>query len=136
MLIDQTVLEAKRYGVLSCTSQTSLSQAAQQMVEEDVSALVVIDQDGSLQGIITRTDLLRALKSDQDWQVHTVSDYMSPDVVTVSEKTSIREVAVILLEQQIHRVVVIKHEQNKILPISVVSAADIVYHMTQKSADD
>ncbi|MCZ7551123.1 MAG: hypothetical protein B6D39_02800 [Anaerolineae bacterium UTCFX2] len=133
MAIEQTVLEAKRYGVVSCDPQASLLLAAQRMVEEDISALVVVGSDGSLQGLISRTDLMRALIDDQNWQNRSVAEYMNPDVVTVSEDASIQEVANILLDRQIHRVVVVKKYPEQNLPISVVSAADIVYHMTRKS---
>ena len=127
MAIEQTVLEAKRYGVVSCDPQASLLLAAQRMVEEDISALVVVGSDGSLQGLISRTDLMRALIDDQNWQNRSVAEYMNPDVVTVSEDASIQEVANILLDRQIHRVVVVKKYPEQNLPISVVSAADIVY---------
>lgn len=136
MAIEQTVLEAKRYGVVSCNPQTSLLFAAQQMVEEDISALVVVDSNSSLQGIISRTDLMRALINNQDWRSQSVSDYMNQDVVTVPEDASIREAAIILLDRQIHRVVVVKNTPEQNLPISVVSAADIVYHMTRQSQED
>lgn len=136
MTINKTVLEAKRYGVITCSGKASLQLAAQRMVEEDVSAIVVIDTDGSLQGIISRTDLLRALMDDNNWQCRTVAEYMNPEVVTVTEAASIGDVASILLNRQIHRVVVTKLEQGKALPVSVISTADVIYHMVQDSGED
>lgn len=131
MTIDKTVQEAKRYGVMTCTREVTLLLAAQRMVEEDVSALVVVDAGGGLQGIISRTDMLRASMEDINWQRRTVSEYMKSEVVTVSEDASIGDVASILIDRQIHRVVVTKLEQGKTIPVAVVSAADVVYHMAQ-----
>ncbi len=131
MPIDKTVQEAKRYGVMTCTRDASLLFAAQRMVEEDVSALVVVDADGSLQGIISRTDMIRASMEDKNWQRRTVSEYMNPEVATVSEEASIGDVASILIDRQIHRVVVTKLEEGRIVPVAVVSAADVIYHMAQ-----
>jgi hypothetical protein len=37
------------------------------------------------------------------------------------------------LDQQIHRVVAVREEGGKKRPISVVSAADIVYHMVKNN---
>jgi len=54
MIEDQTVLEAKRIGVFSCKIGTTLGDAARYMVSEDVSALVVTDEEGCLAGIISR----------------------------------------------------------------------------------
>jgi CBS domain-containing protein len=133
MATDLTVLQAKRFGVFSCSKDNTLSEAAQRMVEEDISALVVVDENGFLAGIITRTDLIRALVSLEDWEKHKVSSLMSPEVVTVTAQTNLLRVAEILLEQQIHRVVAVREEDGKKRPISVVSAADIVYHMVKNN---
>lgn len=133
MPTDLTVLQAKRFGVFSCSKENTLLEAAQRMVEEDISALVVVDEDGFLTGIITRTDLMRALVSLEDWEKQKVSSLMNPEVVTVTPQTNLLRVAEILLDQQIHRVVVVRDEDGKKRPMSVVSAADIVYHMVNNS---
>jgi CBS domain-containing protein len=131
MPTDLTVLQAKRFGVFSCNKENTLLEAAQRMVEEDISALVVVDENGFLAGIITRTDLMRAFVSLEDWEKHKVSSLMSPEVVTVTAQTNLLRVAEILLDQRIHRVVAVREEDGKKRPISVVSAADIVYHMVK-----
>jgi predicted transcriptional regulator len=131
MRTDQTVIQAKRFGVFSCRKNKSLLHAAQQMVEEDISALVVVDDDGFLAGIITRTDLLRAFVRFEDWEKQRVESFMNTEVVTVSPQTQLDRVAELLLEKQIHRVVVARNEDGKLRPISVVSAADLVYHMVK-----
>ena len=131
MIEDQTVLEAKRIGVFSCKIGTTLGDAARYMVSEDVSALVVTDEEGCLAGIITRTDLLRALLASSAWEVHTIDEYMIVDVVTVSPQTRLSQVAELLLQKHIHRVVVVRDDDGKSSPISVVSAGDLVYHMVK-----
>ena len=131
MIEDQTVLEAKRIGVFSCKTGTTLGDAARYMVSEDVSALVVTDEEGCLAGIITRTDLLRALLASSAWDVHTIDEYMIVDVVTVSPQTHLSQVAELLLQKHIHRVVVVRDDDGKSSPISVVSAGDLVYHMVK-----
>ena len=57
---EMSVLEAKRYGAFHCAPEAKMKEAASQMVEEDISGLVVIGADGSLLGIINRTVLLCA----------------------------------------------------------------------------
>jgi CBS domain-containing protein len=132
MSMDQTVLEAKRIGVFNCTVNCSLAQAGKIMVDEDISALVVVDEDGWLAGIVTRTDLLRAWVHAKDLSVERLRDYMNPDVVTVLEDACLSDVAKILLEHQIHRVVIVRPEGEKNKPIAVVSAADLIYHMVNE----
>ncbi len=130
MSMNQTVLEAKRIGVFHCTVDCHLPDAAGLLVEEDISTLVVTDHEGCLAGIITRTDFLRAWSSAPDWRSETVRQYMNPAVITVPETACLADVARLILEQHIHRVVVIRHtEDGKRRPIAVVSSADLIYHM-------
>ena len=93
MTVRQTVLEAKRYGVLDCRPQQTLSEAASRMIAEDVSALVAVDSHGCLAGILSRLDLLRALVGSPDWEQELVQDWMVPDVVTVAPDLSLRSAA-------------------------------------------
>lgn len=132
-MTDQTVIQAKRFGVFTCHLDQRLSEAAHLMVEEDISALVVVDEGGYLVGIITRTDLLRALVEHEDWEQRPVDEHMNREVVTVLPQTSLLRVAELLLDKQIHRVVVVREENGKKRPISVVSAADLVYHMVKST---
>lgn len=131
MRTDQTVIEAKRFGVYSITQNKSLREAASRMVEEDISALAVLDEEGYLAGIITRTDLLRAFVNFDAWENQRVEAFMNRDVVTVTPQTTLVHVAELLIEKQIHRVVVARDENGKKRPVSVVSAADLVYHMVK-----
>ena len=132
MRTDQTVLQAKRFGVYNCRKDSSLYDAAQLMVEEDISALVVLDEQGFLSGIITRTDMLRALVNDENWETQPVENFMNPTVVTVTPQTNLIRVAELLLDKQIHRVVVVRDENAKKRPASVVSEADLIYRMIKE----
>jgi signal-transduction protein with cAMP-binding, CBS, and nucleotidyltransferase domain len=129
---ETTVMQAKRLGVLTCQRDTRLLDAARQMADEDISALVVVDSGGYLAGIITRTDLLRAHAAHADWTKYKVGDYMNPNVVAVSPAATLTEVRQLLLSNQIHRVVVVRHEEGKQRPVAVVSAADLIYHMVRE----
>ena len=128
---DRTVLQAKRYGVFSCTGATTIAEAARVMAGEDVSCLVVVDDAGYLEGVITRTDLLRARSEGEDWATKAVKDYMTEDVVTVEPEDRLNRVADLLLDQHIHRVVVVQKEDGRRRPVAVISAADIVYDMAK-----
>lgn len=131
-MLNQTALEAKRYGVFVCEHCMSLSDAVKQMVSEDISALVITDADGCLTGILSRTDLIRAaIEREEDWWEQPVGAYMNKDVITVPPDATLRDVGVILLDNRIHRVVVAYEEDGKKRPLSVISATDIVYHLAK-----
>jgi DeoR family transcriptional regulator, catabolite repression regulator len=131
MSLDQTALEAKRYGVFTSESSMTLAEATRRMVVEDVSALVITDADGYLTGILSRTDVIRAAIQMQDWQDRLVEEFMNTEVVTVPIQTTLRDVAEILLDHRIHRVVVIREDEGRKQPLSIISAADVVYHLAK-----
>lgn len=126
---NMTVLEAKRFGVTTCKTSTTLMNVACTMQENNISALVVIDNDGFLAGVITRTDLVRACFERDDWQRQPVRAYMNADVVTVRLDDRLETVMSLLIERHIHRVVAVEVVGDKLKPMGVLSATDIVYHM-------
>lgn len=126
---DMTVLEAKRFGVTTCRATATLMSAACIMQENNISALVVVDGEGFLAGVITRTDLVRAGYDRGDWQHQPVRAYMNADVVTVRLDDRLETVMALLIERHIHRVVAVETVGDKLKPMGVLSATDIVYHM-------
>jgi CBS domain-containing protein len=131
ILYELTVIQAKRFGIVSCLAEATLSAAARQMVADDISGLVVVDQEGYLQGVITRTDLLNAYNQNPRWGDQLVSEYMNTDVVTVSPHDHLDKVARILIDRHIHRVVVVDESTGAKRPLGVISDADLLYHMVR-----
>jgi signal-transduction protein with cAMP-binding, CBS, and nucleotidyltransferase domain len=126
-----TVLQAKRYGVFTCLASDTLGHVAIEMFQRDVSALVVVDTNGFLEGIITRTDLVRAVALEAEWREQLVSSAMTVDVVTIGMDDSLGLVIELLLQEHIHRVVAVEEEAGRLRPVAVLSAADIIFHMAQ-----
>ncbi|HRJ43598.1 MAG: CBS domain-containing protein [Caldilineaceae bacterium] len=129
-----TVLQAKRYGVFVCKGDDSLGYAAKEMAQRDVSALVVVDGEGLLEGIVTRTDLLRAGALEPEWSSLPVSSAMTVDVVTISMHENLGVVMELLLQEHIHRVVAVEREGAAQRPVALLSAADIVFHMARAAS--
>jgi CBS domain-containing protein len=128
----RTVLEAKRYGCYSCTPDTTLLEAIRRVVEEDISCLVVLDPEGYLAGVITRSDMVRAYLASDDWAAQKVGDHMTTHVVTVSGDDRLSDVAQLLIDRHIHRVIAVREENGRQRPVAVVSDADLVYHMVKE----
>lgn len=126
-----SVTQAKRFGVWTIAPDVSLREVTRQMVDHNISALVVVDEEGYLEGVITRTDLVRAAYDRDDWMELSVSDYMKRNVVTVGLDDSLERVMGLMIDNHIHRVVAVELENGKLRPVAVLSAADVVYHMAQ-----
>jgi CBS domain-containing protein len=125
------VMRAKRFGVYSCHAGDTLKTAARVMNARNISALVVVDENGLLDGVITRTDLVRACFQDDEWAYALVDDYMNHEAVTVELTEPLSTVMELLIDRHIHRVIAVTSEASGLRPVAVLSAADIVYHMAQ-----
>ncbi len=125
------VLKAKRFGIYSCHADDTLKTAARTMNGRNISALVVVDAQGFLEGVITRTDLVRACHENSQWATALVAQYMSRHTVTVGLDEPLETVIELLLQRHIHRVVAVAEDAGGQRPVGVLSAADIVYHMAQ-----
>jgi predicted transcriptional regulator len=127
-----SVMQSKRFGVWTITRDVTLKAVAREMVNRNISCLVVVNEDGYLEGLITRTDLVRAAHERRDWMHAAANDYMVHNVVTVGLEDKLERVMELLIEHHVHRVVAVESENGKLRPVAVLSAADVVYHMAQE----
>lgn len=124
------VLTAKHLGVIACPVNATLLDAARMMDEEDISSIVMVDDAGYLRGILTRTDILRAaVEHPDEWETCSCPAWMTSDVVTVPPTASLEDAAKLLQQKHIHRVVVAEKDGHGLIPLAVISARDIIYHL-------
>lgn len=128
---DLPVLKAKRFGVYTCHERCTLKDCAKLLDSRNVSSLVVVGDEGQLRGIITRSDLVHACYQQLDWAAQKVDAWMNADVVTVELDATLLDVMQLLIDKHIHRVVAVRRENDIIIPMGILSDADIVYHMAQ-----
>ena len=105
-----SVMQAKRFGVWAISRDANLKAVARELVDRNISCLVVADEDGYLEGLITRTDLVRAAYESSDWMQQTGDDYIVRNVVTVRLEDHLERVMELLIEHHVHRVVAVEPE--------------------------
>jgi CBS domain-containing protein len=92
----------------------TLEHAHALMLERSVSCLAVIENQGRLAGVISRSDLLHAgtAKERDRWSralvlpTKSVRDVMSPGAISVDIGASVRDAARLMVEHHVHRVFV------------------------------
>lgn len=127
--MNRTVREVMHEGVLTCTPDTSIQLAAKQMVEQDVSALVVINASGHMIGLLSRTDLVKVRLDTPDkaeLRTRSVANIMTTDVVSVHVEDTLQQAAELIMGRHIHRVVVIEDDEGGKKPIGILSITDVV----------
>lgn len=134
---EKTVADWMHRGVISCHPDTSVEKVAQTMADRDVSALVVVNEEGDALGVISRTDLVNARFVQpywKHWPGMTAGHLMSRPVISVPPDTPIREAARLLQNKQVHRLVVVEQQGVHLRPIGILSVTDLTNHLAGKQA--
>jgi len=127
--VDKCVSDVMSTPVIACTPDTPIRRVARRMREHDVSALVVVDDAGSLVGIISQTDLVTLRAFEDEWQVLRAEHVMIRSVVTTTPDTLLREASAQMIDARIHRLVVCDPGGDGRRPIGVLSMTDVVREM-------
>jgi CBS domain-containing protein len=113
-----TVDEVMTRDVVSVRPDTSVETLAELMLERNISGLPVVDAEGRLVGLVSKTDLVRAQNAPDDGSVSlprgvhevsgaTVADLMSPRVLCVRTGAQLSEAARLMVDAGVHRLPVI-----------------------------
>jgi len=87
------ILREKGRDVLAIPSEATLFEAARVLTKNRIGALVVQDSGGTLTGIITERDIVRAVADEGAAALAlTVADSMTKDVATCEENDTIAEI--------------------------------------------
>jgi CBS domain-containing protein len=116
------LLETKRNTIFSVVTATSVLEALQLMMQENISALLVIE-NGNLEGVFTERDYARKIilkgRSSKDTAIKEV---MSADVITVTGDDTIDHCMQVMTSKHIRHLPVIQSDQV----IGMISIGDLV----------
>lgn len=111
-------------GVVTCGVNANAADAARIMLDNDVSALVVVDERLNACGIISKTDLLRSY--GRDLSLIDAEDIMTPEILTVSPETLVHEAVQLMLEHGVHQLVIVTHGGSHRRPVAIFTSGDAV----------
>ncbi len=100
-----------------------LRQAARVLLEKGVSGLPVVDEDGKLVGIITKTDIVKAY-AEKIRGKHRASDFMETEFPTAMPTHSISYVMEQLLSSKVKRVLVV--DGNRL--VGIIAPSDVAFY--------
>jgi predicted transcriptional regulator len=132
--------------VVMIPREMSLQGAARMLARSGVTGAPVVDGNGRCIGVLSATDFMHWVDKEEghprphrateamcgDWQIPEcspececrVEDRMTRDPVLVSAGTSIGDLARMMMDAHIHRVIVVERVSQR--PIGVVSSMDIL----------
>ena len=87
------IISEKGAEVATVPPSASLADVAATLSERKIGAVVVVDADGSIKGIVSERDLVRAVaKHGGHCLEMTASDWMTAEVVTCTPEDTVNEV--------------------------------------------
>ncbi|MFB6220672.1 MAG: CBS domain-containing protein [Halolamina sp.] len=109
------------------TPDTLVEEAADLMLDQTIGSVVVVDETGGLEGILTRTDFVAIVSGQKPKDQTPVSAYMTTDVITAEAGESIRTVADRMVEAGIHHVPVVEEGEGV---IGIITTTDLTGYLS------
>ena len=96
------ILAMKGSSVVTVAASLTLVEAARRMVDAHVGSLVVVDAGGSVEGILTERDLLKATaRSPERLGTTCVADVMTRDVLVGLPADTIEQAMALMTERRL-----------------------------------
>lgn len=117
------LLASKGRDVWSVAPDTTVYRALEAMAEKRVGALLVVDEEGNLAGIISERDYARkVVLLDRISKSTEVREIMTAELHTVTLHTTVADCMSMMTERRIRHLPVIENDQL----VGIVSIGDIV----------
>ena len=137
--------------VITAKPETTVEELARLLIEHKISGVPVVDDDNQLVGVVTENDLIKKnarlhiptiirlfdayflLNSGKvedeikKMVAGTVDEICNKDIVSLTEETTLEEIATIMSEKNIHLLPVLRDG----MVVGIVGKADIVKSMTK-----
>lgn len=101
--------------VITVRPKTPVKEVSTLLVQHRISATPVVDKDGRVVGVVSEADLMSKKGKE-------ARDIMSDGAISVTEDTTVSEVASTMITNSINRVPVMRGDEM----VGIVSRADIV----------
>jgi len=112
---------------ITVTEDTYVEPAANKLMDNGVGSLIVVDDAGALEGILTTTDFVGIVAASRPKAETKVERYMSTGVTTASAQDNIAEAAEKMLDHGVHHLPVVDDDEGV---IGIVSTTDLAAYIS------
>jgi CBS domain-containing protein len=126
----EKISEVMTHDPRTVEPSATLTEVARIMRDEDVGAVVMVE-NGRAAGLVTDRDVVvRAIADGRDPGSTQVADIASRDLRTLTPDQDVREAARLMREWDVRRVVVVQDDR----PVGIVSIGDLAVELDPESA--
>jgi CBS domain-containing protein len=134
--------------VVTVVEDMSTHDLARFLIEHEISGAPVVDEQGRLVGVVSMTDIVRSDAEEDEReessgfyrgdpyeftledlgqkyverQAVTVRDVMTPAIHSVEDTTPVAEVAALMLDRHVHRLIVMRGQD----PVGIITSLDLL----------
>ena len=118
------VRDVMRVGVPTCSEDTPLKDAARLLVERNVGALIVLDEDANMVGWIDEQHLARVI--DRDHARLTAGDVLNERVPEILPDVPAAAAAHLMLDGGLRQLFISHHAGGVKYPAAVITLQDVI----------
>lgn len=118
-----TVGQLMEDAVVTCSPGVRAVDVARRLSEWNVGSVPIVEEDRTLVGLVSESDLLDALLAGKDLRTLTVADVMTRPVLTATEDMAVEGLANLFQDRFLIRVPVVK--DGKL--VGLVARRDIIF---------
>jgi CBS domain-containing protein len=122
-----TVAQLMQDAVTRVTPRTPALTIAHLMMHRNFGSLPVVEEDGTLVGIVSEYDLLQAMIDGRDLQKIMATEIMSAHPVTVTEDRTLVQVADLFQDRYLARVPVVRNGKL----VGILARRDLLFGYTK-----
>jgi len=152
----KTAKDIMQTHVVTVGSDDPLPSVHRLFADEEISGAPVVDEVGTIVGVVSIRDLIRATQEEQESSSvdsnyfrdeffdagssclmsgddfektlfqRTISEIMTAEVIAVNPDTPVSEIVETILSDRIHRVLVVEHRRDKDALVGLISLFDLV----------
>ncbi|MFN3921913.1 MAG: CBS domain-containing protein [Caldimicrobium sp.] len=127
------VSEVMNRTLFTIPLNSTLNEILETMLQNRISAVIVVADSGEFMGIISKTDIVSALqKYGADVIEKTAEDLLNPKPYTIEGEATLAEAVKKMLTYKVHRLLVITPSMiGKFMPVGIITATDILKIISQ-----
>ncbi len=140
MLKDVKVKDVMKVGVITVSMEDNLVDVAKVLSKHRINGVGVVDENGSLEGVISDRDIIRAFSKGINLKKAKVKEFMAPIPITIDKDKSLEDAAKLMYSEGLHRLFVVEQEEIKpkslsakyrFKPVGIITSRDIVVELSR-----
>lgn len=129
-MLVQSILTEKGSNIISVKAETSIAEVAQILKDQRIGAVLVLEDDGTIDGVLSERDIVRGLATQGarvlDAEAKTL---MTRDVISCGVSVDLRDAMALMTKHRIRHLPIV--EDDKL--IGLISIGDLVKYRIQEA---